>query len=220
MSPTLKFVPKINIWYPRMGDCCRTCFAEGHRASVCPRKLHHLDTADEFADLTKWRDLMDKLKLDYADKIEPFFTWKHPFSNHHPCNVEVEGVHYKSTEHCLFTLKALHCNDSAVAEEIKAADTAAAAMKKGKRINFPGGIKPWHTFAKRALEAANYAKFTQNAALCKELFQVCGKHLVEASMDPYWGCSHALDQMNKNPKLHHPDEWRGYNVMGDILTHL
>ncbi len=219
--PTLKFAPKINIWYPRMGDWCRSCLAEGHRASSCPKKMRHLEAlADKFKNLTEWKDLQNKLKLDYADKIVPFFTWKDPFSNHHPCDVEVEGVHYKSTEHCLIAQHVHFCGDSAAAEEIQAADTAAKAMKKGKQVPFPGGTKPWHIFAKKALEAANLAKFMQNASLHQHLFTTCGKRLVEASTDPYWGCGHALDVLNHNSKLHHPDEWRGFNIMGDILTHL
>ncbi len=43
---------------------------------------------------------------------------------------------------------------------------------------------------------------------------------MEASADPYWGCGHSLEMLNKNAKLHHPDAWRGFNVMGDLLTHL
>ncbi|MCP4605304.1 MAG: NADAR family protein, partial [Proteobacteria bacterium] len=177
-------------------------------------------TADEFDELTEWKELMGKLKDEYGDHIEPFFTKKSPFSNHFMCDVEVEGVHYKSTEHCLFTQKALHCKDNVAAAEIASAETAAAAMKRGQKVHFPGGLKSWHHFAKRALEAANFAKFSQNDALRKHLFSTSGKRLVEASTDPFWGCGHAMDVVERNPKYHDPNEWRGYNVMGDILTHL
>ncbi len=34
-SPTLKYAPKINMWYPRMGHWCRIYFADGHPASAC-----------------------------------------------------------------------------------------------------------------------------------------------------------------------------------------
>ncbi|MCP4652395.1 MAG: NADAR family protein [Candidatus Omnitrophica bacterium] len=132
-SPSLKNAPKINIWYPRMGDWCRTCFAEGHRASSCPKKMEKL--ADEFKDLTEWKGLMKKLTTDYEDQIEPFFTKESPFSNHHLCEVKVEEVTYKSTEHCLFAQWALYCKDTEAAEEIKKADTSAKAMKHGQKRN-------------------------------------------------------------------------------------
>ncbi len=217
-SPTLKSAPKINIWYPRMGEWCRTCFESGHRAFMCPRKMRKV--ADEFEELTEWKELMKKLATEYEDNIEPFFTKESPFSNHHLCEIEVDEVAYKSTEHCLFTQRALFCKDATAADEIKNADTAAKAMKRGRKVPFPGGIEAWHKFAKKVLEAANHAKFSQNKELRRHLFGTCGKRLVEASTDPYWGCGHSMEAMSKNVELHHSSAWRGFNVMGDILTHL
>ncbi len=220
-SPSLNFAPKINVWYPGMGDWCRICLAEGHRSSVCPTKSRRWEkAADEFEDLTEWKGHMEKLKSEYADRIEPFFTKENPFSNHFLCEVEVEGYTYKSTEHCLFVQRAVHCKDEAAAEEIRKAPTAKDAMKRGRLVPFPGGAKPWHQWAKTVLETANFAKFTQNAELRRHLFNTNGKRLVEASSDSFWGCGHSLEALKKNPKIRHPDQWQGYNVMGDILTHL
>ncbi len=220
-SPTLKTAPKINIWYPGMGDWCRICLAEGHRASGCPRKDRRWEAvADEFEDMVEWKELMMKLTSEYGDSIEPFFTKDSPFSNHFPCEVKVDNITYKSTEHCLFVKRAIYCNDLAAAEEIKAEPTAVKAMKRGQMVPFTGGAKPWHKFAKEVLEAANLAKFKQNDELRRHLFGTFGKRLVEASTDGYWGCGHSLEALRTNPTIHHPEKWRGFNVMGDILTHL
>ncbi len=114
--------------------------------------------ADEFKELTDWKDLMHKLNLDYGDHIEQFFTKENPFFNHHLCEVKEDEVTYKSTEHCLFVQWALHCKDTAAAEEIKSADTAAKAMKRGQKVPFPGGIKPWHQFTNKVLERQIHAE--------------------------------------------------------------
>ncbi len=220
-SPTLKTAPKINIWYPGMGDWCRICLAEGHRASGCPTKNRRWEAvADEFEEMAEWKELMSKLTSEYGDNIVPFFTKENPFSNHYLCEVKVDNVSYKSTEHCLFAKRAIHCNDLEAAEEIKGELTAVKAMKRGQMLPFPGGAKPWHKFAKEVLEAANLAKFKQNDDLRRHLFGTFGKRLVEASTDGYWGCGHSLEALKSNPNIHHPEKWRGFNVMGDILTHL
>ncbi len=116
--------------------------------------------------------------------------------------------------------RAIHCNDLKAAEDIKMEPTAVKVMKRGQMLPFPGGAKPWHKFTKEVLEAANLAKFKQNDDLRQHLFGTFGKRLVEASMDGYWGCGHSLEVLRTNPNIHHPEQWRGYNVMGDILTHL
>ncbi len=62
--------------------------------------------------------------------------------------------------------RVIHCSDSEAAAEIIQEEAAATkAMRKGKQVPFPGGIKLWHTFAEKTLEAANLAKFKQNATL-------------------------------------------------------
>ncbi len=183
-SPSLKYAPKINVWYPGMGEWCRICFAEGHRASACPKRMCNMEgIADEFKEMTEWKELMDNLKSEYGDRIEPFFMKSDPLCNHFLCEVKVDEVTYKSMEHCLFTKRALFCNDPKAAEEIEAADTSAKAMKRGQRVVFPGGRPAWHTFAKNILEKVNHAKFTQNAQLRSHLFGTCGRRLVEASTD-------------------------------------
>lgn len=62
---------------------------------------------------------------------------------------------------------------------------------------------------------ANYAKFTQNKGLKKELLDTEGRLLVEASpYDVIWGIGLGED----DPMVDDPANWQGTNWLGEVIT--
>lgn len=145
-----------------------------------------------------------------------FFTEASPFSNWYPCRFVDEDVEYNCTEQHMMRGKALLFGDSGVAAEIMAAAHPREHKALGRKVkNFDDAA--WKRERVRIVTAGNRAKFTQNPELLEALLATKGTTLVEASpYDKIWGIG--LDA--KDPRANDPTQWKGQNLLGQILTEL
>jgi len=73
----------------------------------------------------------------------------------------------------------------------------------------------WDANAKNIGYKGNYAKFTQNENMKKELLATAGTTLVEASPeDTIWG----IGLRKEDPRALNRDTWKGTNWLGQTLT--
>ena len=135
------------------------------------------------------------------------------FSQWYPAPFEVEGVRFPSAEHYMMWRKAQLFGDAAVAAQVLAAGSPAAAKKLGRAVrNFDDGAWTKHRFD--IVVQASLAKFGQNPALQTYLLGTNDHVLVEASpVDRIWGIGlAATDERAPNPLL-----WSGLNLLGFAL---
>jgi ribA/ribD-fused uncharacterized protein len=160
---------------------------------------------------------IQKRRKSFESNIHPFYSKDDEFSNHFECAFEVDGVQYNSTEQYLFSEKAKFKNKPETFEAIMRNKTARYAKSFGEQIQWSDTVESWRGFAKEKLVVANRAKFTQNPELQRLLLETAPKELVEASpTDTYWG----VGLKKTNPKIHNKEQWKGENIMGQILMHI
>ena len=146
------------------------------------------------------------------------FFWGGPFSQWHPCSIEIDGVIYNCAEQYMMAQKALLFEDNIAHKKIMFTSDPKNQKKYGRQVkNFDENI--WNKFTKDIVYKANYAKFTQNEYLKKILLATVGTTLVEASLydspyDQIWGIGLASD----DPKAKDRNTWRGTNWLGEIIT--
>ena len=112
--------------------------------------------------------------------------------------------------------KALLFEDYEIASQIMNTTNPKKQKALGRKVE--GFIKrKWDVVAKGVVYDGNYAKFSQNKDLEKELFDTIRTTLVEASpYDKIWGIGlGADDQRAKNR-----DTWNGTNWLGEVLTNV
>lgn len=73
----------------------------------------------------------------------------------------------------------------------------------------------WKVAARPIVAEGNYAKFTQNPPVLKQLLATAGTTLAEASpVDRVWGISLSVS----DPRTLNQARWRGTNWLGEVLT--
>ena len=81
--------------------------------------------------------------------------------------------------------------------------------------NDPGRETDWLKLkAKAVMKTAVYLKFSQNPNLLTELKSTTGQFVEANKHDSNWGVGLAL----QNVKTLDPDQWKGENWLGNILT--
>ncbi|UPK45063.1 NADAR family protein [Paenibacillus pabuli] len=150
------------------------------------------------------------------EKFTFFWRTASPFSQWHPADFTVNGVHYTSAEQYMMHQKALLFGDQIIAEKILKASSASVQKKLGRQVSgFDQTV--WEAECKRIVYEGNEAKFTQNEQLLTTLLATCGTTLVEASPDDrIWGVGLA----EEDPRIRSRRTWRGTNWLGEILTRL
>lgn len=145
-----------------------------------------------------------------------FWRTESPFSQWHQSPFVVNGMVYNCAEQYMMQQKAVLFEDDESARKIMQSNSPTEQKRLGRKVkNFDGTV--WNQHRKRIVYAGNYAKFTQNPALKEALLQTEGTTLVEASpVDRIWGVGLAED----DPRIHDPQQWRGNNDLGYILTQL
>lgn len=151
------------------------------------------------------------------DKYTFFYKTRHPFSNWHPAKfTDEDKVEYTCSEQYMMYKKAMLFNDSEIAQEILMATDPRDQKALGRQVKgFDSAI--WEKHAKQIVYKACYLKFTQNQKLLEVLMSTAGSLLVEASpYDTVWGIGLAED----DPRIHDRSQWRGTNLLGQVLTML
>lgn len=159
------------------------------------------------------------------EEFELFYTKTSPFSQFYPVRFvkqyansdgSVRNVTFISAEQAMMFGKAILFADHHYAQEILKAKTPSAAKKFGRLVR---GFDPkvWDENKVKIVYDNNYAKFTQNPHLLNILLATGDKTLVEASpVDRIWGVGLA----STNPLILNRANWRGQNLLGQILTQL
>lgn len=135
------------------------------------------------------------------------------FSQWYDAGFEIDGIRYPTAEHYMMAEKARLFLDAAALDRILQSGNPAVAKAAGRQVlGFDEEVwcaKRWDIVVK-----ANYAKFSQNAAL-RDFLLGTGEHvLVEASpVDQVWGTGVAAD----SPHAKNPEEWTGLNLLGFAL---
>lgn len=145
-----------------------------------------------------------------------FFTEASPFSQWHRCAFAVDGNAFSCAEQYMMHGKALLFADAEMAAKILAADHPKEHKALGRKVrNFDD--KAWKAAREGIVLAGNRAKFTQNPPLLEQLLATRGTTLVEASpYDRIWG----IGLSAKDPRAQDPNQWKGQNLLGKILTTL
>lgn len=130
------------------------------------------------------------------------------------CEFEVDGVIYNCAEQYMMACKARLFNDSESLKKIMEAHHPRDQKALGRKVkNFSKSA--WDRVARDFVYEANYAKFTQNEGLKKELLSTGDALLVEASpTDTIWGIGLSCYDKNRLD----PNKWKGTNWLGEVIT--
>lgn len=145
-----------------------------------------------------------------------FFTEANPFSQWYPCTFRVGEHTFSCAEQYMMHGKALLFRDAETAAAILAAVHPRQHKALGRKVK-PFDDATWKRERVAIVRAGNHAKFTQNPPLLEQLLATAGTTLVEASpYDRIWGIGLAAT----DPRAKDPAQWRGQNLLGQILTEL
>jgi ribA/ribD-fused uncharacterized protein len=142
------------------------------------------------------------------------FFWGGPFSQWAKSRFKIDGVVYNTTEQYMMAQKALLFNDTEIFDQIMSESNPKEQKALGRKIK--GFNKEvWEAECRNIVFNGNYAKFTQNDDLYKELMATVGTELVEASTeDPIWGIGLAETDSRAWDK----STWLGTNWLGEAIT--
>lgn len=138
------------------------------------------------------------------------------FSQWFPAPFEVRGLVYGQAEQWMMAEKARIFGDEATRSAIMNAQHPKEHRNFGRAVsNFDDAT--WKQQRLQVVIEGNVGKFTQNPALLMALKETQGCLLVEASpTDCIWGIGLGLH----DPKRWNPQNWRGGNLLGAVLTHI
>jgi ribA/ribD-fused uncharacterized protein len=145
-----------------------------------------------------------------------FWTERSPFSHWYRSEFVVEGVRYVCAEQYMMYGKARLFGDEEVGQRILEAGTPREHKALGRQVRGFDG-KVWERERERIVYEGSYAKFTQSTELLEALLATAGTELVEASpYDRIWG----VGLSESDPRIQDPAQWRGLNLLGQVLTRL
>ena len=135
-----------------------------------------------------------------------------PLSNFARVPIIINDVQYQSTEHYFQAEKARFAGDLSTHKKIIAAELPIEAKSLGRTVKVDK--TRWPPVARRIMEKAVTAKFTQNAKLRNHLLATGARQIVECSRDQVWGNGTAWN----SPEAHDSSKWKGANQLGVILS--
>lgn len=136
-------------------------------------------------------DITDNLKQEKEIDDGIVFRGELSFlSNFHPAPFSIEGKNYIHVEQHFQHSKALHHNEVEIAERIMKLSNPLRVKALGDSIE---GNSTWIERRMLVLYDGVRAKFEQNLSLQNDLLSTQGKHLYEATTDPYYGCGIGFD---------------------------
>ncbi|XP_064606261.1 riboflavin biosynthesis protein VVA0006-like [Liolophura sinensis] len=174
--------------------------------------------ADTFARLSCRSMAAKKVKTeivaDSEEKFTPFYSKASPFSQHHFCEFEIDGMRFNCAEQYMMYQKAVLFQDNEMARKIMASKDPVEQKRFGRNVKNFDQAK-WNEVCEDIVRKANKEKFTQNQELKQALLATRGTTLVEASpRDRKWGVGLGVN----NEGVHSRKKWRGKNLLGQILT--
>ena len=147
------------------------------------------------------------MKSDYV------FFWGGTFSQWCPSNFEIDGVKYNCGEQYMMAKKAMLFNDNETLGKIMKATDPRIQKALGRTVkNFEKS--KWDNVCRDYVYEGNYAKFTQNGQMKKELLNTGTKEIVEASPeDTIWG----IGLRESDPRAWDKTHWLGTNWLGEAI---
>ena len=139
--------------------------------------------------------------------------WGGTYSQWCPSVFVIDGVEYNTAEQYMMAKKALLFGDYDSLREIMVEKSPALQKAMGKKVKGFNKVK-WETYCRDYVYDANYAKFTQNPKMLKELMATGDKEIVEASPeDTIWG----IGLHETNPLAWDKATWKGTNWLGEAI---
>lgn len=167
-----------------------------------------MHAADRFPLLTA-EDLPDP--ADFRT-FHPFI--KGTFSQWHRTPFVLDGRMFVTAEQWMMFAKAQLFEDSIRAGQICETDDPAVQKRLGSLV-VPFDQAVWDRHKIAIVYRGNSAKFSQNHGAGRQLRATGDAMLVEANVrDWIWGVGLGMD----DPAVGDPDQWRGTNYLGRILT--
>lgn len=157
------------------------------------------------------------------------FFWKNksPFSQWYGCWMDngaakydgafiIDGITYLTGEHYMMCGKAKLFGDMEMHAKILETNHPKDVKAMGRLVkNFD--LSVWEANCKQIVYDGNYAKFSQNAHLYRQLMDTGDTKLIEASpYDKIWGIGLDEEAAKKIPE----EQWPGVNYLGEVLTKL
>lgn len=147
-------------------------------------------------------------------EFHPFI--KGVFSQWHPTKFVIAGETFVTAEQWMMVCMARLFEDDEMAGQIMASDDPATQKRLGQGVRgFDHQV--WHEHRIDIVYRGNFEKFRQNEGAARQLKGTAPAMLVEANpRDWNWGNGLTLD----DPGNHQPSVWKGYNLLGRILTRI
>ena len=141
------------------------------------------------------------------------FFWNGPFSQWYPSKFVIDEVEYNCCEQYMMAKKALLFNDIESHKMIMYSKSPDEQKGFGRRVKGFDKDK-WEAVCRQIVFDGNYAKFTQNPKLLKELNDTKDLEIVEASpYDKIWGIGlHETDE-----RCLDKSQWQGTNWLGEAI---
>jgi ribA/ribD-fused uncharacterized protein len=153
--------------------------------------------------------------LPHASEFTSFHPFiKGVFSQWHATPFTLEGLDFATAEQWMMYGKARLFGDEAVAAAILATPDPSVQKRLGQTV---AGFEQeaWDAWKVDIVHRGSMAKFGQNDGARRQLLATGEAMLVEANpRDWIWGVGLAAD----DPAFHRPDDWKGENLLGRILT--
>jgi ribA/ribD-fused uncharacterized protein len=135
-------------------------------------------------------------------------------SNWYPLPIIDADVEYNCVDQYYLAKKALMFEDTEHYKQIMNTMDTEQLHQIGKQIRHVDKDK-WDKHKIKIMFHANKLKYEQNILALKALLQTRGKLLAYASAtDTFWGTGAGIEEVSENS----PSNWKGYNVLGNILT--
>ena len=161
--------------------------------------------------------------FNQGNQVKYVFFWGHQqpeegisktcFSQWYEASFKIDGILYRTAEHCMMAEKARLFGDQLSEDKILQSCTPGEAKKIGRSVQgFDESLWLENRFS--IVIQANLGKFSQNMPLKEFLLGTNNRILVEASpVDRIWGIGLAADDKSaENPNL-----WKGENLLGFAL---
>jgi ribA/ribD-fused uncharacterized protein len=151
----------------------------------------------------------------YEDENRVFFYGRDSmFSQFYPCRFVDKDLSFTCAEQYMHYTKAELFGDKQCSGAIINTKSPIQHKRLGRKVrHFSETV--WYRQCKSIVKKGTLLKFKQNRALKQHLLDTHPKQLVEASpFDMKWGIGLPLS----HPNIHDPSQWRGENMLGQILT--
>lgn len=142
------------------------------------------------------------------------FFWGGIYSQWYKAKMTIDNVAYNCCEQYMMHQKALMFKDKEIADRILKVSDPKHQKELGRQVRgFRADV--WDKMKLDIVIKGNYAKFSQNRDLRRQMLSVDNRQFVEASpKDTIWG----IGMHENDPGVENPANWKGENLLGIALT--